>query len=181
MFKSVAFVLVLVLVIDTSLAVVKFENLMYNLNKDYMHGKVFIKNEGDKYMFNADVEVTKKIEGSVMVTPILQHLIKGEYQTLVNIDLDTCKVDPTMSENSIVRAIAKESTRFINFSLMCPYNPGHYLLNDFTLDSDSPLLKLLASGKYRMQLSANHFPTPAATPAEMFSYSIDFELYPTTA
>lgn len=59
----------------------------------------------------------------LQITPHVQHLVKGEYHTMVNIDLDTCKVDPVMSENAIVRTIAKESTKFINFSLMCPYNP----------------------------------------------------------
>ncbi|XP_050088277.1 uncharacterized protein LOC126572738 [Anopheles aquasalis] len=168
----------LVQLIDMSVAVVKFENLKYELNKDYMHGNVFIKSQNDKYAFGADVEMTKKVDGSVIVTPLLQHLIKGEYHTMVNIDLDTCKVDPTMSENAIVRTIAKEATKFINFSLMCPYNPGRYLLNDFTLDSESPLLKLIPNGNYKMQLTANHYPTADSPPVRMFTYSIDFELYP---
>uniref|UniRef100_A0A182XX41 MD-2-related lipid-recognition domain-containing protein n=1 Tax=Anopheles stephensi TaxID=30069 RepID=A0A182XX41_ANOST len=181
MFKHCAVLVLLVQLIDRSTAVVRFENLKYELNKDYMHGNIFIKSQNDKYSFGADVELAKKIEGSVIVTPHLQHLIKGEYHTMVNIDLDTCKVDPVMSENPIVRTIAKESTKFINFSLMCPYNPGRYLLNDFTLDSESPLLKLIPNGKYKMQLKATHHPTPDATPTMLFEYSIDFELFAATS
>ncbi|XP_058117132.1 uncharacterized protein LOC131288807 [Anopheles ziemanni] len=181
MFKQLSLLLLVVQLIARSTAVVKFENLNYELNKDFMHGNIFIKSQNDKYSFGADVEMSKKIEGSVIVTPVLQHLVKGEYHTMVNIDLDTCKVDPLMSENSIVRTIAKESTKFINFSLMCPYNPGRYLLNDFTLDSESPLLKLIPNGKYKMQLSATHYPTPDSPPIPLFKYSIDFELYPASS
>ncbi|XP_003436635.2 uncharacterized protein LOC11175969 [Anopheles gambiae] len=174
--RCVLFVL-LVQLIDKSVAVVRFENLKYELNKDYMHGNIFIKSQNDKYSFGADVELAKKVEGSVIITPHVQHLVKGEYHTMVNIDLDTCKVDPVMSENAIVRTIAKESTKFINFSLMCPYNPGRYLLNDFTLDSESPLLKLIPNGKYKMELKAHHYPTPGSAPVMLFMYSVDFELY----
>uniref|UniRef100_A0A182JIF4 MD-2-related lipid-recognition domain-containing protein n=2 Tax=Anopheles atroparvus TaxID=41427 RepID=A0A182JIF4_ANOAO len=181
MFKQLTLLLLLVQLIEQSTAVVKFENLKYELNKDYMHGNIFIKSQNDKYMFGADVELMKKAEGSVIITPLLQHLVKGEYHTMLNIDLDTCKVDPLMSENSIVRTIAKEATKFINFSLMCPYNPGRYLLNDFTLDSESPLLKLIPDGKYQMQLTATHYPTHDSPPIQLLKYSIDFELYSATS
>uniref|UniRef100_A0A182T333 Uncharacterized protein n=1 Tax=Anopheles maculatus TaxID=74869 RepID=A0A182T333_9DIPT len=148
MFKHCALFVLLVQLIDRSAAVVRFENLKYELNKDYMHGNIFIKSQNDKYSFGADVELAKKIDGSVIVTPHVQHLIKGEYHTMVNIDLDTCK--------------------------------GRYLLNDFTLDSESPLLKLIPNGKYRMQLKATHHPTPDATPTMLFEYSVDFELFAAT-
>lgn len=63
--------------------------------------------------------------------PVFSKKIKDSYVPLVDLKLDTCKTDPTLVENPVIRLIAAEAKKFVSFGLMCPYEPVSSNCSDY--------------------------------------------------
>ncbi|XP_065094393.1 uncharacterized protein LOC135714925 [Ochlerotatus camptorhynchus] len=135
---------------------VRFSNLTSEMNPEYVKGTINVKVESGMYSIGLNCDLLKKIEGNFWVKPVFSKKINDAYVPVVDLMLDTCKTDPSMAENPLVRFISTEAKKFVSFGLMCPYEPGHYTVNDFTFENSSTLMNFIPKGSYHVSVTTHH-------------------------
>ncbi|XP_055635207.1 uncharacterized protein LOC129775048 [Toxorhynchites rutilus septentrionalis] len=159
------------LFIRTVIGSVRFTNLSYELSSDYVKGTVNVKMDNGVYSVGMNSDLLKKIDGNFWVTPILSKKIKDAYIPLTDIKLDTCKEDPSSAENPVVRFISAEVKKLVTFGLKCPYEPGHYTVNDFSFEDGHSMLKLIPKGSYHVSITCQHQPPGSSSLIKVMSFS----------
>ncbi|KXJ84277.1 hypothetical protein RP20_CCG014295 [Aedes albopictus] len=137
-------------------ASVRFSNLTYELNPEYVTGKINVKVDGGVYSIGMNCDLLKKIDGNFWVTPVFSKKLGKSYTPIIDLKLDTCKTDPALAENPLIRFVSTEAKKFVSFGLMCPYEPGHYVVNDFTFEKSSSLMNFIPKGNYHVSLTSRH-------------------------
>ncbi|XP_039439924.1 uncharacterized protein LOC120420868 [Culex pipiens pallens] len=156
---------------------VRFSNLSYELNPEYIKGTINVKIDKEVYSIGLNADVLKRIDGMFWVMPVFSKKIKDSYVPLVDLKLDTCKTDPTLVENPVIRLIAAEAKKFVSFGLMCPYEPGHYTVNDFTIDNNNAMMNFIPKGSYHVSINTHHqsFGSNDLNKVMSLSFYADFE------
>ncbi|XP_055602806.1 uncharacterized protein LOC129751372 [Uranotaenia lowii] len=155
---------------------VKFYNMSYEFNPEYSIGSLQVSIDDTNYGVGLSSEVLKRIDGKFWVTGVLSRKVKNEYISMANVHMDTCETDPTESDNPIVKFVSMEAKKFVSFGLKCPYEPGHYAVNNFNFEDKRAMVKLIPSGSYRMSMSSEHQPAGSAVMHKVMSFSFNVDV-----
>ncbi|EAT46704.1 AAEL002117-PA [Aedes aegypti] len=151
--------------------------MTYDLNPEYVKGTINVKVENGVYSIGMNCDLLKKIDGNFWVTPVFSKKLGKSYVPIIDLKLDTCKTDPTLAENPLIRFVSTEAKKFVSFGLMCPYEPGHYVVNDFTFEKSNALMNFIPKGNYHVSLTSRHQPPGSKELNKVMSLSFyaDFE------
>ncbi|XP_062561877.1 uncharacterized protein LOC134225639 [Armigeres subalbatus] len=142
--------------VHTTTASVSFSNLTYEMNPEYLKGKINVKVDGGKYSIGLDTDLLKKMDGNFWVAIVIAKKMDDTYVPIVDIKLDTCQTDPSEAESPLIRFVSTEAKKFVTFGLKCPYEPGHYAVNNFAFENSSALMNFIPKGMYQVSFTSHH-------------------------
>ncbi|XP_053689494.1 uncharacterized protein LOC128738418 isoform X2 [Sabethes cyaneus] len=131
----------------------------FKSNPDYMKVFIKIRNGTDSQrstVVDIDSQIFRDITSGVHVRLDVASKMGNEYRSLVNKDIDVCKLNASRSEDPLMRLLVGEIRKYGNMSVDCPLLTGNYVVRNFRVNRENMLIKLAPSGEYRLGIDVKH-------------------------